>query len=91
MASRRYRLAQRRRALGLSQEQFAERLGIERSTVVRWEAGQTEPQPWLRPKIALVLQVSIDHLDQLLAKPGSPDMSSDERLTYALEYPEARI
>jgi len=89
MASRRYRLAQRRRALGFSQEQFAEVLGIERSTVVRWEAGQTEPQPWLRPKIALVLQVSIDQLDQLLATAGSPDMSSDERLTYALEHPES--
>jgi transcriptional regulator with XRE-family HTH domain len=66
--------------VGLSQEQFAERLGIDRSTVVRWEAGQTEPQPWLRPKIALVLQISIDQLDELLISAGSPDMSSDDLL-----------
>jgi transcriptional regulator with XRE-family HTH domain len=88
MAARRYRLAQRRRALGLSQEQFAERLGIERSTVVRWEAGQTEPQPWLRPRIAGVLRVSIDQLDELLAQAGGPEMSSDGRSTYAQDQPE---
>lgn len=37
---------------GHSQEQLAERLGVGRSTVVRWERGEMEPQPWLRPKIA---------------------------------------
>jgi transcriptional regulator with XRE-family HTH domain len=83
MAARRYPLAQRRRALGLTQERFAERLGIERSTVVRWEAGRTEPQPWLRPKIAGVLRVSIDQLDELLTKGGSPDLPADERSTSA--------
>jgi transcriptional regulator with XRE-family HTH domain len=90
MASRRHHLAQRRRAVGLSQEQFAERLGIERSTVARWEAGQTEPQPWLRPKIAVVLQVSIDQLDELLLiNAGSPELSSsDDRSTYVLEHHE---
>jgi transcriptional regulator with XRE-family HTH domain len=52
MATRRRRFAARRKAVGFSQEQLAERLGVERSTVIRWESGETEPQPWLRPKIA---------------------------------------
>jgi ribosome-binding protein aMBF1 (putative translation factor) len=34
MAAKRQRLAARRKAVGLSQEQLAERLGVERSTVV---------------------------------------------------------
>jgi DNA-binding XRE family transcriptional regulator len=35
MASKRQRLAGRRKAVGHSQEQLAERLGVERSTVAR--------------------------------------------------------
>lgn len=66
MGFRRHGLAQRRRAVGFTQESFAECLGIDRSTIVRWEAGDTEPLPWLRPKIARSLRVSIDQLDQLL-------------------------
>jgi transcriptional regulator with XRE-family HTH domain len=68
MADRRRRLAQRRRAVGLSQELLASRLDVERSTVVRWESGETEPLAWIRPKLARVLRVSVDQLDELLAK-----------------------
>ncbi|MGH3802584.1 MAG: hypothetical protein ACRDTD_21160, partial [Pseudonocardiaceae bacterium] len=38
------------------------------STVVRWEAGETTPQPWCRPKLAEALTVSVDELDTLLAE-----------------------
>lgn len=66
MALRRHGLSQRRKAVGFTQESFAERLGVERSTVVRWEAGDTEPLPWIRPKMAEALHVSIDRFDQLI-------------------------
>lgn len=71
VASRRTGLAQRRRAAGFSQERLAETLGIDRSTVVRWEAGDTEPQPWLRPKLAATLGISQNELQMLLAEIGS--------------------
>lgn len=87
MGARRQRFAQRRRAVGFSQEGLAERLGIDRSTVARWETGETEPLPWLRPKLARVLQVSIEQLDELLAQAGEPEVLADERLSYALEHP----
>jgi transcriptional regulator with XRE-family HTH domain len=87
MAFKRQRLAQRRKAMGLSQEGLAERLGVDRSTVVRWEAGDTEPQPWLRPKLARILQVSLDQLDELLAEAGDSDALANERLRYALKHP----
>jgi tetratricopeptide (TPR) repeat protein/transcriptional regulator with XRE-family HTH domain len=73
--ARRDRLAQRRRALGLTQEDLAGLLEIERSTVVRWERGKTQPLPWIQPKLARALQVPADQLADLLdsAAPAGPD------------------
>ena len=67
MTRKRHRFAQRRRACGYSQEEFAEAVGVERTTVARWETTETEPQPWHRRRIAKVLQVSIKELADLLA------------------------
>jgi tetratricopeptide (TPR) repeat protein/transcriptional regulator with XRE-family HTH domain len=66
-AARRERLARRRKAVGLTQEQLAEQLGVERTTVVRWERGETQPLPWLRPRLAQALGVSADRIEELLA------------------------
>ncbi len=60
-------LAQRRKAIGLTQEQLAEQLGVERTTVVRWERGDNRPAPWLRPRLAKALGVTADRIDELLA------------------------
>jgi tetratricopeptide (TPR) repeat protein/transcriptional regulator with XRE-family HTH domain len=69
---KRGRLAQRRKAVGLTQEQLAELLGVERTTVVRWERGQSQPQPWLQPRLAKALRVSADCIEELLAADGAP-------------------
>ncbi len=55
---------------GFSQEALAGVLDVERSTVVRWESGETEPLPWIRPKLARALGVSADQLDELLGRAG---------------------
>jgi transcriptional regulator with XRE-family HTH domain len=68
MALRRQGLALRRKAVGLTQEALAQRLGVERSTVVRWEAGDTEPLPSIRPHVAQALHVSLDQLAELLTE-----------------------
>ena len=60
--------AQRRKALGFTQESLAAHLNVERSTVVRWEAGKSEPLAWLRPKLAAALKVTPEHLTDLLAE-----------------------
>ncbi|MGQ0773716.1 MAG: helix-turn-helix transcriptional regulator [Pseudonocardiales bacterium] len=67
MAVKRRALADRRRAVGHTQESLAALLGVERSTVVRWEAGETEPLPVHRPQLAEALAVSLDKLHELLA------------------------
>ncbi|MGH3815720.1 MAG: helix-turn-helix domain-containing protein [Pseudonocardiaceae bacterium] len=68
MTVKRRALAERRRVVGYTQEQLAAVLDVERSTVVRWEAGGTTPQPWCRPKLAEALSVSVDELNALLAE-----------------------
>jgi tetratricopeptide (TPR) repeat protein/transcriptional regulator with XRE-family HTH domain len=70
VAAGRDRLARRRKALGLTQEDLAGLLHVERSTVFRWEHGQCEPLPWIRPKLARALKVPADRLETLLAVDG---------------------
>jgi transcriptional regulator with XRE-family HTH domain len=67
MARKRQRLAERRKALGFTQEALAERLGCERTTIVRWENAETEPQPCLRPKICQALRLTPEELGELIA------------------------
>ena len=67
MTARRWRLAERRKALGYSQELLADRLGTDRTTVSRWERGKTAPYPHIRPKLCQALQVAEDELDALLS------------------------
>src|SRR5260370_12243475 len=86
MPVKRRRFAARRKAVGFSQEQLAESLRIDRSTVGRWESGETEPQPWVRPKLARVLQVSADELNNLLTEAEAAGNEA-ERLKYALAHP----
>ena len=59
-------LAARRRAIGLTQDTLAEALRIERSTVARWEQGTSAPRPWLRKRLADVLELSPAELSRLL-------------------------
>jgi transcriptional regulator with XRE-family HTH domain len=85
MTAKRRGLAGRRKAVGYTQEQLAALLGVERSTVVRWEAGETEPVPWCRPKLAAALAVSLDALQGMLTTPdGLPAQPHDELLLSVL-------
>jgi transcriptional regulator with XRE-family HTH domain len=67
VARKRLRLVQRRKALGWTQEALAEQVGCERTTVIRWERGETEPQPWVRPRLARALDLSPEELSEALA------------------------
>lgn len=68
MAHRRHRLAQRRKDVGLSQERLATAVGVDRSTVLRWERGETDPQPWHRRRLADALGISVEQLARLLSE-----------------------
>ncbi|MFD9791348.1 helix-turn-helix domain-containing protein [Streptomyces sp. NPDC059070] len=87
MGQRRYRLAERRKTAGLTQEALAERLGVDRTTVVRWEAGVGSPQPWQRPRLAKALGVTAQELASLLANPLDGAELDQQRREHALRNP----
>jgi transcriptional regulator with XRE-family HTH domain len=52
--------------MGYTQEGLAEALHVDRSTVHRWEFGRSEPQPYIRPKLAKLLGVGSRELEALI-------------------------
>lgn len=72
------RLAEHRKAVGLTQEALAEALRVDRSTVARWESGACEPQAWIRPKLARVLGVPLEGLAKILT--NRPDGTANSML-----------
>ncbi|WP_030905710.1 helix-turn-helix transcriptional regulator [Streptomyces sp. NRRL F-5126] len=88
MAVKRHALVRRRRALGYTQESLSEALGVERSTVRRWESAESSPLPYQRPRLARLFRISTETLDDLLTV--APTASSrTERVSRALRNPSA--
>ncbi|MFJ6319723.1 helix-turn-helix transcriptional regulator [Streptomyces californicus] len=56
------RIAHHRRAAGLSQEQLADRIGVERRTVQRYEAGSRDPRYTDLLLIAAALEADLAEL-----------------------------
>lgn len=57
-------LLDKRKAAGITQNELADTLRIDRSTVAKWETGKAYPRAALLPKIAQVLGCTIDELLQ---------------------------
>lgn len=55
-------IAHKRDTLGLTQLDIAKKLGVERSTVAKWETGQSFPRAELLPKLAQILDCTTDEL-----------------------------
>ncbi|WP_091105993.1 helix-turn-helix domain-containing protein [Nonomuraea pusilla] len=89
MAAKRLRFAQRRKAAGFTQESLATHLGVERSTVNRWERAETEPQPFLRPRLCRALGVPEVELQTLLDDVATTAKRPSEHMTYVLDNPTA--
>lgn len=51
-----------RQRLGLSQEDVAQEMGVDRSTVAGWETGRAYPDPRRLPLLAALLQTTTDKL-----------------------------
>lgn len=51
-----------RKEQGMSQEAVAEKIGVSRQTIAKWEAGESNPDLRLAAELASVLKVSVDTL-----------------------------
>jgi transcriptional regulator with XRE-family HTH domain len=67
-----------RKAVGLTQEQLAEAMRVQRETVIKWEGGDNRPQPYLWPKLARILMISPERLTEILTKDNEPSGNSSE-------------
>ena len=81
------KIARKRKELGLTQIEFAERLSVTRQTVSRWEAGSVMPDIDKIADIAAILGVSCDYLlkDEVGDECGAADRPAVSRLLQSLE------
>lgn len=47
---------------GMTQAELAEMLAVDRTTVTKWETGQSLPRAELLPKLAQLLECTVDEL-----------------------------
>ncbi|SES36064.1 DNA-binding transcriptional regulator, XRE-family HTH domain [Actinokineospora terrae] len=83
MTLRRNSLARRRAAMGYTQETFATRLKLDRSTVARWERGVQSPQPWNQADVAEALGITPEVLDQYLTETAASAAPGQDHVSLA--------
>jgi transcriptional regulator with XRE-family HTH domain len=79
-------LRRARKAAGFTQESLAEKIGVDRTTPIRWERGEAEPSPHLRPKLAKALGISLCDLDELLWIDDEPLTRQTDRVVEDEQY-----
>jgi DNA-binding XRE family transcriptional regulator len=71
--------------MGLTQEDLAREIGVQASTVGRWERGATTPSLWARAPLCRALDMARAELDLLLAE---GDAAEPTRLLHVVEAPD---
>lgn len=74
-------LKRHREALNLSQQEFAELIGVKQSTVAMWENGSNKPRHSSLVKIAGFFHISIDELTG-----NAEDYSDSDKLTDNMDF-----
>ncbi len=77
-------LFQARKKCGLSQEEVAEKLGVSRQTISKWETGETLPDIQQSKRLALLYHLSLDELIDFDMDVGEVQQAI-ERTSAALE------
>ena len=79
-------ISERRKAIGLTQKELAERLGVTNKAVSKWETGGGMPDVSMLRKLSEILEVSVD---ELLA--GYDHHNLSELPEFATENPTSEI
>lgn len=67
------KIADRRKQMNLTQEQLAQRLDLDRTTVVKWETGKSFPRPDMLVKLTEVFGCTADELLGIERKKPDPE------------------
>ena len=84
------RLQELRRKSGYSQEQVAEKLGISRQAISKWESGQGNPEIDNVVKLTEIYNVSADYIllgrenNTIVSEPEKKTMSKEARIALAI-------
>lgn len=71
-------IAKYRKAKGLTQEELGEKLGVTNQAVSKWESEISMPDVMLLPKIAAVLNITLDLLYGIVREPDHTPVSADD-------------
>ncbi|MCI8347513.1 MAG: helix-turn-helix transcriptional regulator [Bacilli bacterium] len=81
-----------RRKAGMSQEVVAEKLGVSRQTISKWETGETIPDIYQSKKLSILYHLSLDDLiefDVDLKKIEQIIENTDEKQTDKIDWTKA--
>ena len=87
-------LFQARKKVGLSQEAVAEKLGISRQTISKWETDETLPDIYQSKKLSKIYNISLDDLiefDVELNEIEKAIESSDEKRDAKIDWTKAWV
>ncbi len=74
------KLIEQRKMRGFSQEQLADKLGVSRQAISRWEAGSALPDVNNLKKISEIFEISIDYLLNDSCVPPKNDIKGSNKL-----------
>lgn len=84
-------IAELRKEKQLTQEQLAEKLGVNNRTISRWENGKSMPDLSLFKTLCKTLEITINELLEGERIPKKTQINSDNNLYQAIEYTQRKI
>lgn len=86
-------IRERRKAIGLNQEEIANRIGVSKDSIRRWESGEREPRASELQSLAMALQTSVAYLlgDTSDSRPMRPVGASVDNAVPIFEPPPEKL
>lgn len=81
------RIKNKRKELGLTQLELAEKIGVTDKAVSKWEQGEGDPSIAILPELAKIFDVTLDYLmtGKVVENISLDDMDSNKRLEYLIK------
>lgn len=74
-------IAKRRKYMGLTQEELAEKVGVSKSAIAKWETDRGLPDRDNLKMLAVVINTPVDEFYRMISKSNSVNVSQDINIT----------